>query len=119
MGGCKSASASVVGAGVYGRLKFEAGIHRVQRVPATEKSGRVHTSAASVAILPQAEEVCLTRSHEINMQSFCLRAGFGPSAASSLEVICSLWWQFDAQNMNDHRMSRRAGCMTFVRLHEG
>ena len=59
VGGCKSASASVVGPSVYGRLKFEAGIHRVQRVPATEKSGRVHTSAASVAVLPQADEVPL------------------------------------------------------------
>lgn len=56
-GGCKSASATISGAGVYGRLKFESGIHRVQRVPATEASGRLHTSAASVAILPQADEV--------------------------------------------------------------
>ena len=56
-GGCKSASATISGHGVYGRLKYESGIHRVQRVPATEASGRVHTSAASVAILPQADEV--------------------------------------------------------------
>ena len=56
-GGCKSASATISGQGVYGRLKYESGIHRVQRVPATEASGRVHTSAASVAILPQADEV--------------------------------------------------------------
>lgn len=58
-GGCKSASATISGEGVYGKLKFESGIHRVQRVPATETSGRVHTSAASVAILPQADEVWL------------------------------------------------------------
>ena len=56
-GGCKFASATISGDGVYGRLKFESGIHRVQRVPVTETSGRVHTSAASVAILPQADEV--------------------------------------------------------------
>ena len=56
-GGCKFASATISGQGVYGRLKFESGIHRVQRVPATEASGRLHTSAASVAILPQADEV--------------------------------------------------------------
>ncbi|KAJ7533592.1 hypothetical protein O6H91_13G056400 [Diphasiastrum complanatum] len=55
--GYKEASASVSGTGVYGRLKFESGVHRVQRVPLTEKSGRVHTSAASVAVLPQADEV--------------------------------------------------------------
>ncbi|XP_042474850.1 peptide chain release factor 1, mitochondrial [Macadamia integrifolia] len=55
--GYKEASGSISGAGVYGKLKFESGIHRVQRVPMTEKSGRVHTSAVSVAILPQADEV--------------------------------------------------------------
>ncbi|WOH01497.1 hypothetical protein DCAR_0520881 [Daucus carota subsp. sativus] len=55
--GFKEASAAISGADVYGKLKFESGIHRVQRVPATEKSGRVHTSAVSVAILPQADEV--------------------------------------------------------------
>ena len=56
-GGCKFASATISGQGVYGRLKYESGIHRVQRVPSTEASGRLHTSAASVAILPQADEV--------------------------------------------------------------
>ncbi|OMO64111.1 Peptide chain release factor class I/class II [Corchorus capsularis] len=55
--GYKEASAAISGAGVYGKLKFESGIHRVQRVPVTEKSGRIHTSAVSVAILPQADEV--------------------------------------------------------------
>lgn len=55
--GYKEASASISGADVYGKLKFESGIHRVQRVPVTEKSGRVHTSAVSVVILPQADQV--------------------------------------------------------------
>ncbi|KAH7578190.1 hypothetical protein JRO89_XS01G0351300 [Xanthoceras sorbifolium] len=55
--GYKEASAAISGTGVYGKLKFESGIHRVQRVPVTEKSGRIHTSAVSVAILPQADEV--------------------------------------------------------------
>ncbi|KAJ3684102.1 hypothetical protein LUZ61_013266 [Rhynchospora tenuis] len=55
--GYKEASGTISGTGVYGKLKFESGIHRVQRVPVTEKSGRVHTSAVSVAILPQADEV--------------------------------------------------------------
>lgn len=55
--GYKEASAAISGADVYGKLKFESGIHRVQRVPVTEKSGRVHTSAVSVAILPQADQV--------------------------------------------------------------
>ena len=49
--------ASVTGDGVFGRLKFESGVHRVQRVPATEAQGRIHTSAATVAVLPEAEDV--------------------------------------------------------------
>ncbi|KAJ8899025.1 hypothetical protein K2173_008848 [Erythroxylum novogranatense] len=55
--GYKEASAAISGVGVFGKLKFESGIHRVQRIPVTEKSGRIHTSAVSIAILPQADEV--------------------------------------------------------------
>ncbi len=57
LGGLKEVVASVSGKGVFARLKFESGVHRVQRVPATEASGRIHTSAATVAVLPEAEEV--------------------------------------------------------------
>ena len=57
IGGYKEAIASVTGQGVFARLKFESGVHRVQRVPATESGGRIHTSAATVAVLPEAEEV--------------------------------------------------------------
>ncbi len=57
IGGCKEAIASVIGRGVFARLKFESGVHRVQRVPATESGGRIHTSAATVAVMPEAEEV--------------------------------------------------------------
>jgi len=56
-GGYKEVIARIVGQGVYSRLKFESGAHRVQRVPATEAQGRIHTSAATVAILPEADEV--------------------------------------------------------------
>ena len=59
LGGIKEVSASVKGEGVFARLKFESGVHRVQRVPATEAQGRIHTSAATVAVLPEAEEVDL------------------------------------------------------------
>ena len=55
-GGFKEIIFSVTGEGVYGILKYESGVHRVQRVPATETQGRVHTSAATVAVLPEAEE---------------------------------------------------------------
>ena len=57
MGGYKEVQLEVTGDDVYGTLKFESGVHRVQRVPETEGSGRVHTSAASVAVLPEAEDV--------------------------------------------------------------
>ena len=57
IGGLKEAIASVSGRGVFARLKFESGVHRVQRVPATEASGRIHTSAATVAVLPEPEDV--------------------------------------------------------------
>ena len=57
MGGYKEIIASVSGAGVYGKMKFESGVHRVQRVPVTETQGRIHTSAATVAVLPEAEDV--------------------------------------------------------------
>ena len=57
LGGCKEAIANITGRGVFARLKFESGVHRVQRVPQTETQGRIHTSAATVAVLPEAEEV--------------------------------------------------------------
>ncbi|HRD75239.1 MAG TPA: peptide chain release factor 1 [Hyphomicrobiaceae bacterium] len=57
LGGLKEVVASITGSGVFARLKFESGVHRVQRVPQTEASGRIHTSAATVAVLPEAEEI--------------------------------------------------------------
>lgn len=57
LGGVKEAMARIVGEGVFARLKFESGVHRVQRVPETEAGGRIHTSAATVAVLPEAQEV--------------------------------------------------------------
>ncbi|WP_336968196.1 peptide chain release factor 1 [Sphingobium aromaticiconvertens] len=57
VGGFKEVVASINGAGVFAKLKFESGVHRVQRVPATESGGRIHTSAATVAVLPEPEEV--------------------------------------------------------------
>ena len=57
VGGYKEAQANIIGNGIFGRLKFESGVHRVQRVPTTETSGRIHTSAATVAVLPEAEDL--------------------------------------------------------------
>jgi peptide chain release factor 1 len=57
LGGVKEAAATISGRGVFARLKFESGVHRVQRVPATESQGRIHTSTATVAVMPEAEDV--------------------------------------------------------------
>lgn len=74
LGGYKEVVASITGKGVFARLKFESGVHRVQRVPATEASGRIHTSAATVAVLPEAEEVDLViRPEDIRIDT--MRAG--------------------------------------------
>ena len=67
VGGYKEAHANIVGTGAFGKLKFESGVHRVQRVPVTETNGRVHTSAATVAVLPEVEDV------EINLNEKDLR----------------------------------------------
>ncbi|XP_078358169.1 peptide chain release factor 1-like [Oculina patagonica] len=70
-GGIKEASVSVVGSGVFGTLKFETGVHRVQRVPLTETMGRVHTSTMTVAVLPQPEEVdVVIRPDDLKIDTF-------------------------------------------------
>ena len=70
-GGAKEASASIAGEGAYGRLKHEVGVHRVQRVPATETQGRVHTSTASVAVLPQATDVdVVLREEDVRIDTY-------------------------------------------------
>ncbi|RYZ14653.1 MAG: peptide chain release factor 1 [Alphaproteobacteria bacterium] len=71
MGGYKEVVAQLNGAGVFGRMKFESGVHRVQRVPATEAQGRIHTSAATVAILPVPEEVNIeVRDQDIRIDTY-------------------------------------------------
>jgi peptide chain release factor 1 len=74
VGGFKEIIASVKGQGAYARLKFESGVHRVQRVPATESGGRIHTSAATVAVLPEAEEVDIAID-EADLRIDTMRAG--------------------------------------------
>ncbi len=74
LGGFKEAILAIQGRGAYSRLKYESGVHRVQRVPATEASGRIHTSTATVAVLPEAEEVdIVVRPDEVRIDTY--RAG--------------------------------------------
>lgn len=71
LGGCKEIIARIRGRGAYGALKMESGVHRVQRIPRTEKSGRIHTSTASVAILPEAQETDMeVRPQDIKIEFF-------------------------------------------------
>src|SRR5258708_13241295 len=75
VGGLKEVIATIEGRGVYSRLKYESGVHRVQRVPATEASGRIHTSTATVAVLPEAEEVDIQiNEKDLRIDTFCSTA---------------------------------------------
>ncbi len=87
-GGYKEIIATVSGEDVYGQLKFESGVHRVQRVPATETQGRVHTSAASVAVLPEMEEVEVELNmNDIRKDTFCSSGPGGQSVNTTYSAI--------------------------------
>lgn len=75
LGGLKQLVAEVSGRGAFGKLKYESGVHRVQRVPATEASGRIHTSAATVAVLPEAEEVDIVINEAVDLRIDVMRSG--------------------------------------------
>ena len=81
LGGIKEVIAAISGRGAYSRLKFEGGVHRVQRVPATEASGRIHTSAVTVAVLPEADEVEVKINEEKDLRIDVMRAS-GPGGQS-------------------------------------
>lgn len=87
-GGYKEIVATVTGDGVYGILKYESGVHRVQRVPQTETQGRVHTSAASVAVLPEAEEFDIElKTEDIRRDEFCSSGPGGQSVNTTYSAI--------------------------------
>ncbi len=87
-GGYKEIVAKVTGEGVYGVLKYESGVHRVQRVPQTETQGRVHTSAATVAVLPEAEEFDIDlRESDIRKDTYCSSGPGGQSVNTTYSAI--------------------------------
>ena len=87
-GGYKEIVVKVTGNGVYGVMKYESGVHRVQRVPQTETQGRVHTSAASVAVLPEAEEFDIDlRMEDIRKDTFCASGPGGQSVNTTYSAI--------------------------------
>jgi peptide chain release factor 1 len=88
VGGYKEIVANVSGNGVYGILKYESGVHRVQRVPQTETQGRIHTSAATVAVLPEAEEVdVVLRTEDIRKDTYCSSGPGGQSVNTTYSAI--------------------------------
>ena len=88
MGGVKEAVVIIEGQGVYSRLKYESGVHRVQRVPTTEASGRIHTSAATVAVLPEAEEVEIdVQEKDLRIDRFCSSGPGGQSVNTTYSAI--------------------------------
>jgi peptide chain release factor 1 len=87
-GGYKEIVMNVTGEGVYGILKYESGVHRVQRVPQTETQGRVHTSAASVAVLPEAEEFDIdVKESDIRKDTYCSSGPGGQSVNTTYSAI--------------------------------
>ena len=88
VGGLKEVIATIEGKGVYSKLKYESGVHRVQRVPATEASGRIHTSTATVAVLPEAEEVDVQiNEKDLRVDTFCSSGPGGQSVNTTYSAV--------------------------------
>jgi peptide chain release factor 1 len=88
VGGLKEIIALIEGKGVYSRMKYESGVHRVQRVPATEASGRIHTSAITVAVLPEAEEVEVEiHEKDLRIDTFCSSGPGGQSVNTTYSAV--------------------------------
>ena len=87
-GGLKEVIANISGRGVYSRLKYESGVHRVQRVPATEAAGRIHTSTATVAVLPEAEDVDIQiHEKDLRIDTFCSSGPGGQSVNTTYSAV--------------------------------
>jgi len=88
VGGLKEVIATIEGRGAYSKLRYESGGHRVQRVPATEASGRIHTSAATVAVLPEAEEVDIQiNEKDLRIDTFCSSGPGGQSVNTTYSAV--------------------------------
>ena len=88
VGGTKEVIATIEGRGAYSKLKYESGVHRVQRVPATEASGRIHTSTVTVAVLPEAEEVDVhIDSKDLRIDTFCSSGPGGQSVNTTYSAV--------------------------------
>jgi peptide chain release factor 1 len=87
-GGLKEVIVNIEGRGVYSKMKYESGVHRVQRVPATEASGRIHTSTATVAVLPEADEVDIViNEKDLRIDTFCSSGPGGQSVNTTYSAV--------------------------------
>src|SRR5688572_30974316 len=104
VGGIKEVIAIIAGNNVYSRLKYESGVHRVQRVPATEASGRIHTSTATVAVLPEAEDI------DIQISEKDLRIDRSEEHTSELQsqsnLVCRLLLEKKKKTNKDEKLNR-------------
>jgi peptide chain release factor 1 len=88
VGGVKEIVAAIQGGKVYSKLKYESGVHRVQRVPATEQQGRIHTSAATVAVLPEADEIDIKiEAKDLRIDTFCSSGPGGQSVNTTYSAV--------------------------------
>ncbi len=88
IGGLKEVVAAIQGQKVYSKLKYESGVHRVQRVPATETQGRIHTSAATVAVLPEADEIDIKiEAKDLRIDTFCSSGPGGQSVNTTYSAV--------------------------------
>jgi peptide chain release factor 1 len=88
LGGLKEIVAAIQGYKVYSKLKYESGVHRVQRVPATEQQGRIHTSAATVAVLPEADEIDIKiEAKDLRIDTFCSSGPGGQSVNTTYSAV--------------------------------
>ena len=88
LGGMKEVVAAIQGNKVYSKLKYESGVHRVQRVPATEQQGRIHTSAATVAVLPEADEIDIKiEAKDLRIDTFCSSGPGGQSVNTTYSAV--------------------------------
>ena len=107
VGGLKEVIAIIEGNRVFSQLKYESGVHRVQRVPATEQQGRVHTSAVTVAVLPEAEDVDIKiEAKDLRIDTFCSSGvPFLYQMRTALSVLLTCWPPAPPARIFSHSMS--------------